>query len=175
MSKVTESLGYVLVLLSMLLLLCWFGKNEGFKNFMSKKGTYGTFKSQDGMNNKLASSIGGVYFARRTDVNNAEGLSDLETSMNHRGKKNKPYVDLKWASEALIGINKYEGIDNASDVAKANSVIGGEMITIPPNPSKSCDSSCKSTGGYQLANIDFNSNVTTIRPVYGNGNGYVTI
>jgi hypothetical protein len=171
-NKQTESLSFVLISLSILLLLCWFSKGEGFKS----SNMYGTFGELDGMGNrKLASEIGNVYFAKRTDVNHSEGLSDLEMKMVHRGRKNKPYVDLKWASEGLIGINNYEGIDTYTDVARAKSTVSGELLTVSPNASKSCDESCKSTGGYQLANIDFDPNFTALKPVYGRPQGYVTI
>ncbi len=163
------TLSFVLIILSMLLLLCWFGR-EGMKS----NSLYGTFRYSDGMTDKqLARSIGGIHFANNVDGNSVEGLNDLETNMVNRMAGKNNYTDIRWASNSLTGLNNYEGVISDRDVERKNSVLPMELVTVPPNSSTSTNEVCASTGGVQLANIDWSPNSPAF--IYGSGRGYVTV
>jgi hypothetical protein len=163
--KKTELLGCTFVLVSTVLLLCWVFKKS---NCMS----YG----RDFFSNKY---VKGVYVNKRNKSSNDGTLHDLETVPVNRPidkRERKPYVDLKWKSESMVGINNHEEINSYRDFNRLNNQVGPDLVTVPPNGLNNDFGykDCLSIGGVMMKNVDYDPN-DTMNVHYAPARGYVSI
>ena len=164
--KNTQILGYVLLLLSVMLLICWFFKKTSYVRWFGREGMKGGSQYTKGV------------YTTRNPRGHMEGLSDLETVPVNRHvdkRSHVPYVDLKWRSESLVGINNHEELASSADVVRLNTTVGADLVTVQPNGAiESCDSKCRSIGGIMLKNVDYDPN-GNMDVGYAPSRGYVSI